>query len=258
MSKIIVVVPCYNEAERWNAGAFRRVLSDPAFELLLVDDGSRDATAERMAALASETPQRVRVLPLSRNRGKAEAVRQGLLAALDAGAEMVGYADSDFATPPEELHRMAGHLSRAPGPVIGVLGCRVLRLGGWIDRRPVRHYLGRFFAAWASILLKLPVYDTQCGAKMFRAGALLRAALQEPFRGKWTFDVELIHRLAPKGSYDARRQVTPLIELPLEQWKDVAGSKLSWMSLPGIFLELIGLWWGLCYTAADASVDRKT
>ena len=92
-------------------------------------------------------------------------------------------------------------------------------LGHRIERSWARHYLGRLFATASSQVLGLPVYDTQCGAKVFRDGPALRAALATPFTSRWAFDVELLGRL---GTGADRR----FLEVPLERWHDVGGSKL--------------------------------
>src|SRR6478735_11068728 len=103
---LTVVVPCYNEAERLNGAPLLAFLDDrPEARLVFVNDGSTDATAERLAALAAERPARISVVSLTPNGGKAEAVRQGMLAALAAGARVVGYLDADLSTPPGELPR---------------------------------------------------------------------------------------------------------------------------------------------------------
>ena len=81
---------------------------------------------------------------------------------------MLGYFDADLATPPGELLRMLDLLERRPD-LSFVLASRVALLGRRITRRARRHYLGRVFATFASIFLQIPVYDTQCGAKVFRA-----------------------------------------------------------------------------------------
>ena len=175
-----LVVPCYDEAHRLDAGAFVALLdADPACSLLFVNDGSTDGTAALLAALAARRPGRIRVLDLGRNRGKAEAVRRGLLDALAAPAEIVGYVDADLATPTAEVERLLELMRGRDTHVL--LAARVALLGRRIERGPLRHYLGRIFASMASLVLRLRVYDTQCGAKLFRAGPALSDALSAPF-----------------------------------------------------------------------------
>ncbi|MBA3606474.1 MAG: hypothetical protein H0W46_11010, partial [Acidimicrobiia bacterium] len=81
--------------------------------------------------------------------------------------------------------------------------------------------LGRLYATFSSAVLGLAVYDTQCGAKVFRNSPALRSALAQPFTGRWSFDVELLGRLARDGVPTAA-----FLEVPLQAWTDVHGSKL--------------------------------
>lgn len=230
MPGTIVVIPCYDEAGRLALPAFAELLAG-GVDLLFVDDGSRDATGSLLAAYAATRPERVRVLPLSHNQGKAEAVRQGLLAALDQGAEVVGYLDADLATPPAELLRILEILRQTDAAV--AIGSRVAMLGSTIERRPLRHYLGRIYATAASLLLRVAVYDTQCGAKLFRRGDALAAALAEPFSSRWGFDVELLGRLLTGAPGVPAIRPAKMVEVPLRTWRDVAGSKLR----PGAMLR---------------------
>jgi glycosyltransferase involved in cell wall biosynthesis len=237
----VIVVPCFNEAARLDTGRFTSFLSRPGASFLCVDDGSRDETARVLEELASQSAGRLRVLRLPANRGKANAVRAGMRQAIEAGAARVGYWDADLATPLEEIPRFEAVLE-AHRAVIGVLGSRVRMLGTAIDRSAARHYTGRVFATIASMVLRLAVYDTQCGAKLFRSGPVLRAALDAPFRSRWAFDVELIARLdrasraaggPPAGEL--------LVELPLQVWQDVGGSKLSPPAMVRATLELLAV-----------------
>jgi dolichyl-phosphate beta-glucosyltransferase len=217
-----LTIPCYNEAERLDAAEVDRLLEDPRVDVLFVDDGSTDGTRRVLEALVSRHRGRARVLALEVNGGKGEAVRRGMLEALALGSPIVGYLDADFATPPSELIGLLEALERSRAKV--VLGARIARLGAAVERNPVRHYLGRVFATAASTVLELAVYDTQCGAKLFRDTPQLRRALSEPFRSRWAFDVELIGRLTADSPPLEERD---FLEIPLGQWRDKRGSKLA-------------------------------
>jgi glycosyltransferase involved in cell wall biosynthesis len=226
MARLTVVVPCYNEADRLEpAPLLAFVDGRPDASLLLVDDGSSDATGEVLERLAALRPGRIRVLPLTPNRGKAEAVREGMREALAAGADVVGYLDADLSTPPAETDGLLAALGR-PG-VEAAIGARVGMLGYDIERSAVRHYLGRVFATAASLILRARVYDTQCGAKLFRAGPALSEALSAPFLSRWAFDVELLGRLLIGTPAVAPLPLAAIVEVPLAIWHDVEGSKLG-------------------------------
>src|SRR5207237_1849850 len=227
-----------NEAHRLPAERVQALAHLPGIRLLLVDDGSTDGTALLLERICRAVPGRARLLRLERNLGKAEAVRHGLLEALAAGSDFVAYLDADLATPGEEMVRILNVLQGGRAQV--AMGSRVALLGTEIDRKPARHYLGRFFATFASMILKLPVYDTQCGAKAFRASLALSRALEEPFHARWAFDVELIGRLLANGV--ASRD---FVEVPLRRWMDVGGSRLRPVHFPILGWELVRIFFAL-------------
>ena len=222
---VLVTIPCYNEAERLDLAQVDALLDDARFSLLFVDDGSRDGTRDVLAAICEKHERRATYLVLPQNRGKAEAVRIGLRTSIERGADVVGYYDADFATPPKELSRLADQLKSAHADV--VMGSRVARLGADVDRHPARHYLGRVFATTASLTLAMDIYDTQCGAKLLRTTPALRHALETPFTSRWAFDVELLGRLLAGGDGIEPLRPESLLEVPLHAWHDIAGSKLG-------------------------------
>lgn len=230
MPLVVYVVPCFNESKRIDRAAFEQLLELPAIRLCFVDDGSTDDTRAILARFRDAHPSRVSFLALPSNRGKGEAVRAGLADALATGASWVGFADADLATPPSELRRLAERALASHADV--VMGSRIARAGAHIDRRPVRHYLGRVFATYASVLLDARMYDTQCGAKLFRAGPRLARALATPFASGWVFDVELLGRLL----FDPREPMPEgaVLEVPLDRWSDVAGSHIRPSAIPRI------------------------
>jgi dolichyl-phosphate beta-glucosyltransferase len=235
----VVVVPCYNEAARLDTPRFAAFAAKPGASLLCVDDGSRDDTGRVLEELAAGSGGRIQLLRLAPNRGKANAVRAGMLQASETGAARVGYWDADLATPLEEIPRFEAVLDAHPA-VLGVLGSRVRMLGTEIERSAARHYMGRVFATVASVVLGLAVYDTQCGAKLFRAGPVLRAALDAPFRSRWAFDVELIARIDRASRATGGPPAGELLmELPLRAWRHVGGSKLSPPAMVRATFELL-------------------
>lgn len=213
----VIVVPCFNEAARLQPAGFQPLYARPELQVLFVDDGSTDATRALLTGIAARQP-RAHVLAFDENRGKAEAVRRGLLEGLARGADVVGYLDADLATPASELLRLRAAIEDDRADV--VIAARVALLGRDIQRNRARHYLGRVFATAASLLLGLRIYDTQCGAKLFRRTPLLARALAEPFHSRWIFDVELLGRLVPDGVADR------VLEVPVERWHDIKGSKV--------------------------------
>lgn len=239
--KTLVVIPCYNEAARLDRAACLAALArQPSLELVFVDDGSRDGTAAMLGELRDARPDHVHVLGLPSNQGKAEAVRRGVLEAFGRDAALVGYWDADLATP---LDAIPAFVSVLGDPRIQmVMGSRVKLLGRHIERDLARHYLGRGFATVVASALGLAVYDTQCGAKLFRAGPLFARVFSQPFRSRWTFDVEILVRLLREEKDSGAIRVSEqCVELPLDEWRDQPGSKLRFRHIPRILVELAGL-----------------
>lgn len=220
-----IVIPCYNEANRLDRDAFLEYASRSLHvQLVFVNDGSSDSTLDVLHQLQARLPN-IHVRDNEHNRGKAETVRSGLRYALNLpDADIVGFWDADLATPLSAIGDMLSVFTENPAIDV-VIGSRVKLLGRDIQRRPERHYLGRIFATLASITLDLPVYDTQCGAKLFRATNVLSAALEAPFLSRWIFDVELLARFIELRS--ARAVLESTFEHPLRSWRDVPGSKVN-------------------------------
>ncbi|MEO6122255.1 MAG: glycosyltransferase [Ilumatobacteraceae bacterium] len=232
----MIVIPCYNEAERLVQADVVVLAADAHRSVVLVDDGSTDATLALLQTLAA-THERIHLVSLPDNVGKAEAVRAGVRYAIDQGADIIGFCDADMATPVAEMVRLDG-LARDLPTLQVVLASRVALLGHHVERSILRHYLGRLFATASSVVLRTRVYDTQCGAKLFRNSAMFAAAVDEPFHSRWSFDVELLGRLLSGGR--GQRAITPheILEVPLRTWTDVRGSKLTPMTSVRSGLEL--------------------
>ena len=230
---LTIVLPAYDEAARIGPALdelFAYLDAQPApaglpprVDVLVVDDGSRDATASIVEArpeASDRTPPRLHVLRLPHG-GKGSAVRAGMLA---AQGDLVIFADADMATPPDQLPLLVAALAKADVAV----GSRIQPDGS--DMRATqpgfRRLLGRAFHTLASIWVVGPVQDTQCGFKGFT-----RAAAQDLFARQLVtsivFDVELIH-LARRRGY--RLAIVPI------QWADRRGSRMH--ARPGLALRV--------------------
>ena len=251
MPRVIVVVPCYNEANRLNLRAIQDFGRRPdAADLLFVNDGSRDETLELLEHLHTVNPRRFSFLHLARNGGKAEAVRQGILLALRSGADYVGFWDADLATPLSDIEPFARVLDTHPQTEL-VIGTRMRLLGHRIERRPLRYWLGRLFANVASLALGTRVFDTQCGAKLMRATPAVTRVFERPFLTRWIFDVEILARLHHARRHTSLPQVRDVVyEYPLDAWRDVAGSTVKGGDFVKAIGELAHIWWTFLRPAA--------
>lgn len=236
MQDVCLVIPCYNEEHRLPVAellAFVDGRHDTT--LCLVDDGSSDGTLKLLQKLQQERPARIIVHSVSPNGGKAAAVRAGVRHVASTGDwRIIGYWDADLSTPLAEIDRLLAVLASNPDCVI-VMGSRIKLLGARIDRRVARHVLGRIFAACASGILAFPVYDSQCGAKLFRRD-MVDVFFGEPFLTRWLFDLEMLARLRNQvgvSAMDAAREV------PLSVWHDVGESKLRFREMLKVPLELL-------------------
>ncbi len=209
-----VVVPAYNESARLG-GSLGRLLGwleahVPSCEVIVVDDGSRDATAERAAGARRRGGRvQVRVIRHARNLGKGAAVRTGVLA---AQGRLVVFLDADLSTPPEELPRLLEPLAAGADVVIG--SRRVPGAAIEVSQTRRRILIGRLFHRTVTRLLVPGVLDSQCGFKGFRREAAFLIFDRAWVRG-FGFDVELI--------FVARRLGLVLREVPVH-WRDDARS----------------------------------
>ena len=236
MMPVTLVVPCKDEALRLDQGAFlQAVESIPGLALLFVDDGSTDSTASVLAHLAKASLA-IEALYLPKNVGKAEAVREGIRHLLSSGGTgLVGFWDADLATPLEVVRRFVAAFEDDPNLVMAI-GSRWPHLGASVDRSVFRACTGGVMKFLIRRLLSAPVYDTQCGAKVMTR-TLAGRLFERRFVSRWLFDVELFRQM---GRREVLRGVR---ELPLDSWRDVAGSKMTFRSAAFSVFDLLRIAW---------------
>jgi len=235
-----IVVPCYNEMDRIQLSEFSQFLiSNDFIFFCFVNDGSTDGTQKILADFVNLNPERSQLVNLSKNQGKAEAVRRGVNTLLKSSKfQLVGYWDADLAAPLTEIRRFI-HKFKSNNELKAVCGSRILRLGSSIRRSVFRHYFGRIFATVVSNMLKIPVYDTQCGAKIFLA-EFADYIFSEKFLSRWFFDVELFARSIEH--IGRQNTIHGVFELPLSQWHDQGQSKVTWANVLQTPLELLKIY----------------
>ena len=239
MQSKAIVIPCYNECGRLPFNKFVEYSSKYKDILFLfVNDGSNDDTRSLILKIKELSLGNIHVLSIPRNVGKAESVRKGINYIIsNMSIEYVGYWDADLSTPLIEIGRMFDLISNNNYSM--VIGSRIRRMGANIERYFFRHYLGRIFATFASIILKLHIYDSQCGAKLIKSNVASHI-FKEKFISKWIFDIEIIARIIIL--FGRESAVRSIYELPLAQWKYVGGSKLSSLSMVRAPIELIKIY----------------
>lgn len=246
---LTVVVPAYNEEHRLRPtldAICAHLRADPErwgdWELIVVDDGSTDGTAEVAAQAAADEP-RVQVLTSEENRGKGHALRLGVLASY---GRRVLVTDADLATPIEELDALDDLLREDDDSYSGteedyeyeyeataaVIGSRALpdsRVE--VRQRPVREWLGRLGNRLIRLVAVRGIHDTQCGFKLFD-GDKARAAFAASRLDGWGIDVEILRHF--------RRAGWPVAEVPV-RWSHQSGSKVRPADYGRVLLELLRL-----------------
>lgn len=245
MRDTAIIIPCFNEQRRLKVEEFASNVNRHAWlHCIFVNDGSTDGTMERINSLSALYPEQIHYVDLGNNVGKAKAVWHGFQKALDMGYKNIGYWDADLSTPLSAVEQMREQLSIPE--VVMVFGSRVRLLHLNIERKAIRHYLGRLFATAASLVIGLPVYDTQCGAKIFKNSINLQRIFRRPFSTNWAFDVEIFARFTLLQKQDGTAPLTKIaIEHPLQEWRDVPGSKLTLWDFFKVACELTKIGWFL-------------
>lgn len=259
-----IIVPCYNEAKRLDIDAFINFINvERNFHLCFVNDGSSDETLEVLHKMRKQAPLRITVLNLEQNVGKAAAVKAGanyLFNRVDAS--YVGYLDADLSTDFKDFKILVEKL-HSNEELSMVFGSRAVSEAG-IIRNPLRGLLSKVIKTFIFFILRLPVKDTQCGAKVFRR-ELIPVIFRKDFICRWLFDVEIFLRM--KSKYGTRKVMNHMKELALQRWIHVEDSKLGMKDALQIPYRLFNIWLAYSFTNAfetslvkvfDLSIEKKT
>jgi dolichyl-phosphate beta-glucosyltransferase len=226
--RLSIVIPAYNEESRLPETLRKTVnwcaARDLEFEVIVVDDGSRDGTVA-LGRLFEETDQRIRVLACA-HMGKGAAVRTGVLS---ANGHFVLFMDADGATPLSEIPKLIAGIDEGYDVAIG---SRVVRREGEAEVKTALHrrIIGRTFAFFTGLLALGGIADTQCGFKMFRREAAAAIFSRQKTVG-FAFDVEIL--------FIARRLSLSIVEVPVN-WVAQPGSKVN------LVTDSFRMLWDIC------------
>lgn len=229
--ELSVIIPAYNETARLGTTLHKvtQFLKQRNLnaEIILVDDGSSDGTADTARPILSKFPGEI--IRFSRNQGKGAAVKAGML---KGRGRYLLFTDADLSTPIEEVERMIGYL-RAEYDM--VLGSRALdRSKVEIRQNFLREAMGKIYNRIAQFLIFKAVKDSQCGFKCFTRKAAKDLFSRQQIKG-FSFDAEIVY-LAQKGGYR-------ILELPVF-WRNSTQSKVSILWDPILmFIDLLRIRW---------------
>ena len=235
---VFLVVPCLNEAGRWDEDYWGGMVTETDATYVFVDDGSTDDTRNILSTFASRCP--ALTIHMARNAGKAEAVRRGWQEILQThdpkSISALGFIDADGAFSSVDVSRLI-QLANRSGPNPGAeawWSSRVALAGRNIQRNIWRHYLGRGVATFLSWGEPTIPYDTQSGLKLFRPNDFFLESINVPFQTRCLFEMEILIRFAQRAGRPMN-----VWEMPLSTWVDIAGSKVSGRESARIARELL-------------------
>lgn len=228
-----IIIPAFNEEARLpetirGIEAYFHGKRPAFFEILIVDDGSRDATVQ-VAESASGSDAAIRVLRNPENKGKGYSVRHGML---EAKGEWLLFSDADLSTPMAELEKLWAALQRDGSTV--AIGSRALdRSLIGVHQPGFRETAGKIFNFVMRVVIGLPISDTQCGFKLFRRDVATRVFAKQTLEG-FGFDVEVL--------FLAKKLGAKISEVPV-RWNHAENSRVSALNGIQAFMELAQVRW---------------
>lgn len=237
MAKTCIIIPCYNEAHRLDIVFIENFLSkENDLALCFGDDGSTDDTMTVLQGMQLNFPGRIFIVSAEMNVGKAEIIRKGVNEMYSKAAfDYFGYFDADLSTPLEAALPFINFLEQNHLCQI-VFGSRIDKPGTIIHKNYFRHFAGRTFSFLVNHYFHLTLYDTQCGAKIFRK-EIVPLAFNQPFLSRWLFDIEIILRLRKYYSNGD----TFIEEKALLLWVNKKGSKITLIDLLRLPAQLFSI-----------------
>ncbi|MCK8521329.1 glycosyltransferase family 2 protein [Aquimarina sp. D1M17] len=235
-----IIVPCYNEEKRLNADAFINFINKKNnYHLCFVNDGSKDNTISVLRQIQNTNPEKVSVIDIKKNVGKAAAVRAGARYLHSRGdIKFVGFIDADLSTDFDDFDGLLKTL-KTNRKLSMVFGSRAKNASTGIQKDGMRAFFSKIIKMLVFFILRLPIEDTQCGAKVFRA-ELVPVLFKRNFFSRWLFDIEMFLRM--KKHFGKVRILNKIHEQPLKRWIHMDDSKLGLKDSLEIPYRLLSIW----------------
>jgi dolichyl-phosphate beta-glucosyltransferase len=229
-----VIVPCFNEEFRLNIHYWNELISSLDYNWIFVNDGSTDQTKKKLDQIKG-----IKILELTQNSGKAEAIRAGVNYAMEYEPRedlVISYLDSDSAFQIKDIKRIFNVFRDKLNKyeIESVWASRVALAGRGIFRSTTRHHLSRIIITFIGFSDKKLPYDPQTGFKIFYLSPNVKQIFNERFRTRWFFDIEIIRRW--ENINGSRLKIW---EEPVDYWREMSGSKVNKFQYFRILTELL-------------------
>ncbi|WP_010178814.1 dolichyl-phosphate beta-glucosyltransferase [Aquimarina agarilytica] len=249
-----IIIPCYNEENRLDVTAFKNFIStNNAYHLCFVNDGSKDNTIDVLKDIQKTNPNKVSIVDVKVNAGKAAAVRAGAkYFYAKSTVKYIGFMDADLSTDFKDFENLVNTLSTS-NSLSFVFGSRAKNASEGIKKDGVRAIISKMINILIVFILGLSIADTQCGAKVFETN-LVPLLFGRKFKTKWLFDVEMFIRI--KRYFGKQKTLNMILEQPLHRWVHMDDSKLGVKDSVEIPFRLLSIWFN--YTLADSLFESTT
>ena len=232
-NKIIIVIPCFNEAQRLDLSYFNKLSRIQNTMWVFVDDGSTDSTSKILKNY-SKKKNTINVR-INHNVGKSNAIAYGMNYAFSKISDIgwIGFLDSDGAFATSDVERII-KMTSSSKKYDALYTSRVKMAGRDIRRNNTRHIIARLITSLFGLVWKDIPYDTQSGFKLYRYSDNFNSIFIKLFKTKWFFDIELSIRYSKY-----KKKNIHVWEEPVSSWIDIPGSKINYRQSMRIVLEVI-------------------
>lgn len=227
--KNLLIVPIYNEEKRLDLEQWKQISEIANFDILFVDDGSKDKTYQKLILLREYSKQ-ISIINLPFNQGKGSAIYEGFKYASELDYKYAGVTDADLSV--DSINLFKGlELITQDSNLFMVSGARV-QLAGWnVNRTYLRRWIGRIIATLMSLISGLTIYDSQSPCKWYNLNYLDTLKLSKP-RTRWFYEIEILLK------YKLIKNEFRILEFPILGWQESSGSHLNLFSFLSIFREI--------------------